>query len=76
MLQERKRFTVKSYLTWKFTVSLPVLFEAHLVQWLSSSEMESVTRVQTLNAGVSISLRANALGKGVNPSVLSTITGK
>ena len=38
--------------------------------------MESMTRVQILDEAVCISLQANALGKGINPSVFLQAIGK
>ena len=37
-----------------------------------SKEVKSVTRVQILDEAVCVSLRSNALRKGMNPSVLPT----
>ena len=47
-----------------------------IAQWLSSKEMESATWVQILDEAVCISLHADALKKGMNPSILSQVKGK
>ena len=47
----------------------------HLVWLLSALEIDSAIWVQIMNESVCISLCANALGKGINPSVLSTGKG-
>ena len=44
--------------------------EVHLVLRLSSKKMESVTRFQILYEVVYISRHVNALGKGMNLSIL------
>ena len=46
------------------------------VQWLSSQEMDSVTRVQILDETDCISHSTNTLGKGMNPIILPPAMGK
>ena len=47
-----------------------------VVQWLLSSEMDTVNRVQVLNVIVCISYDANTLGKGRNPFILPSAMNK
>ena len=44
------------------------MLAVRLAKRLSSKEMEWEARVHNLNEAVCVSLRANALGKGTNPS--------
>ena len=44
--------------------------EVHLVQWLSSEEIELATQTQILDEAICISLCINAFEKDTNPSVL------
>ena len=51
--------------------------EAHLALWLSSSEMESATRVQILDKFFAFPFRANDFRKGTNPTFFpSAVIGK
>ena len=51
-------------------------FNNNVAAGLSSSELESVTQVQIWEEAVCFSLHANALGKGIDLSVLSTAMDK
>ena len=57
-------------------VSSNVLLEEHLMSWLLSKEMDSVTHVQILHEVVCISLHANAFKKSMNQSILPLAMGK
>ena len=48
----------------------------HVVLWLSSWEMDTVTRVQILDETDCISHCSNTLGKGMNPVNLPPSMGK
>ena len=50
--------------------------EVPVVKWLSSKEMDTVTRVQTLDETDCISHSTNTLGKGMNPIILPPAMGK
>ena len=50
--------------------------EALVKKWLSSCEVDAVTRVQNLDKAVCISLSANTLGKGMNPAILTPAISK
>ena len=47
-----------------------------VVQWLSSQEMETTTRVQILDQANCISHSTNTLGKGMNPIIFPPAMGK
>ena len=47
-----------------------------VVQWLSSEEMDTATRVQILAETDCISHSTNTLGKGMNPIILPPAMGK
>ena len=46
------------------------------MQWLSSQEMNTATRVQILDETHCISHSTNTLGKGMNPIILPPGMGK
>ena len=50
--------------------------EVPMVQRLSSLEMDTAPRVQTLDETDCISLSTNTLGKGINPIILPPAMGK
>ena len=52
------------------------VLEVPVVYWLSSLEMDMVTRVQTLDEIDCISHCTNTLGKGMNPIILPPAMGK
>ena len=47
-----------------------------MVQWLSSEDMDTATRVQILDLTDCISHCNNTLGKGMNPNILPPAMGK
>ena len=47
-----------------------------VVNWLSSYEMDTATRVQILDETDCISHSTNTLGKGMNPIILPPAMGK
>ena len=47
-----------------------------VVEWLSSQEIDSATRVQILDETDCISHYTNTLGKGMNPIILPSAMGK
>ena len=47
-----------------------------IIKWLSSWEMDTVTRVQILDEIDYISHSTNTLGKGMNPIILPPAMGK
>ena len=47
-----------------------------VVQWLSSQDMDTATRVQILDETDCISHNTNTLGKGMNPIILPPAMGK
>ena len=50
--------------------------EVSMVYWLSSQDMDTVTRVQILDETDCISHSTNTLGKGMNQNILSPAMGK
>ena len=52
------------------------ILETIVVYWLSSLEMDTVTRVQILDETYFISHSTNTLGKGMNPIILPPEMGK
>ena len=50
--------------------------EVPVVYWLSSQDMDTVTRVQILDKTDCISHSTNTLGKGMNPIILPPAMGK
>ena len=50
--------------------------EVPVVEWLSSYEMDTETRVQILDDSDCISHSTNTLGKGMNPIILPPAVGK
>ena len=53
-----------------------VILEVHVVQLLSSKEMDTATQVQILDVTDCISHITNTLGKGINPIILPPAIGK
>ena len=53
-----------------------VVPEVPVVQWLSSQDMDTATRVQILDLTDCISHSTNTLGKGLNPNILPQAMGK
>ena len=49
---------------------------SHSMQWLSSKEMDTATRVQILDQTYCISHNTNTLGKGMNPNILPPAMSK
>ena len=47
-----------------------------VVQWLSSQDMDSTTRVQILDLADCSSHSPNTIGKGINPIILPPAMGK
>ena len=47
-----------------------------VVNWLSSLDMDTATRVQILDESDCISHSTNTLGKGMNPIILPLAMGK
>ena len=47
-----------------------------VVEWLSSKEIDTATRVQILDETDCISHSTNTLGKGMNPIILPPAMGK
>ena len=50
--------------------------EVPVVSWLSSQDMDTAIRVQTLDQTDCISHSTNTLGKGMNPIILPPAMGK
>ena len=70
-LRSRKCFCVSGFLCalWTFYVHIRVMGMLQL-------QMESVTQVKLLEKAAFISLRANPLGKGMKPAVITEARGK
>ena len=61
----------------KFNINSTFLYiEVPVVEWLSSQEMDTATRVQILDESDCISHSTNTLGKGMNPIILPPAMGK
>ena len=52
------------------------VFDVPVVKWLSTYEMDTVTRVQILDETDCISHSTNILGKDMNPIILPPAMGK
>ena len=53
-----------------------LVFQDFRLNIIHSKEMDTATRVQTLDETDYMSLSTNTLGKGINPIILPPATGK